>query len=116
VSTASTWENGVREARAAIERPVGSPAPTAGAVVCAELGRRLERAHETAVSEAEQLAEEATRLGRRLAEEGMGATFGGNNFLAQAQNLRDALVRFEDARAAFAMARGIQERDGANRS
>jgi hypothetical protein len=106
----------VREACAAVERPADSPAPTAGAVVSAELGRRLERAHETAVSEAEQLAEEVTRLARRLAEEGIGATFGGSNFLGLAQNLRDALVRFEDARSAFAMARRIQERDTGNRS
>jgi hypothetical protein len=111
VSVRDTWEGAVREACASVERPAGSPAPTTGAVVSAELGRRLERAHELAVGEAEQLAQEVTLLARRLGEEGIGATFAGHDFLGQAQRLREALVVLDTTRSAFATARRIQERE-----
>jgi hypothetical protein len=103
-----SWEEHVREART-IERGREGETLTAADMMRAELARRLEGAHEKAVREAEQLAEDATRLATRLKQDGLGAVFSGNGFLGQAQAAREALLRLESAREVFTTALRMQK-------
>jgi hypothetical protein len=103
-----TWEQHVREARA-IEQPSGAAPITEAVLLRAEFARRLEGAHERAVREAEQLVDDAARLLMRLREGGLGALVSGNNFLGQAQTLREALVALEGSREVLSTALRCQK-------
>jgi hypothetical protein len=99
-----TWEQYVNEARATAERARVTD-PVDGMVdLRGRLAYRLEEAHSRALRDAEELADEATRLAAALREEGIGAVFSGSNFHNRADKLRDALVALEGAREVFSTA------------
>ena len=94
-----TWEQHVIEALLARDnaaKPVDTLVALRG-----QFAYRLDQAHSRAVREAEELAEEASRLAAGLKKDGIGATFAGSNFLSRAQKLQDALKGLEAGRETF---------------
>ena len=105
-SAKKTWETHVQEAT---EKLGAGGDVTELVMLRADLARRLETAHERALADARQLAEDAARLARRLEEDGLGAVFHGNGFLGQAQTTREALLALESAREVFGTALRAQK-------
>ena len=104
-----TWSDEVHAARA---QAAGPQPVTPIVAVAGTLAHPVESAHGTAVREAEGLIEDTQRLLRCLNEDGFAATFGGNNFLAQAQALREALTELDVSRYAFGAAVAAQKKAG----